>query len=327
MYTSHEYSGLLDLDSMLSLVSTSWKHDWPRNRFHVGDVWWFVGLGREETPDIPHPSIRLWTGDDGTVVGFAWLDGPDSGDVLVHADHRRRGIEEEMLVWLEETHRLQAAPEGGASTLETGSYENPHWQALLEARGFRHDDSVKGVPLFWRSLDALEPSAPPEGFVVREVAGEHEATARTMVQREAFANLDFDMPGRPASRRAPAAETAEIERRTRIYRNIMRLPGYRRELDIVVEAANGDFAVCCTCWLDSENRVGEFEPVGCHPDFRQRGLTRAAMLEGMRRLRSLGAEAAVVSTHPLNVPAMGLYQSCGFEAVFYDPLYRKTFAG
>ena len=232
-----------------------------------------------------------------------------------------------MLAWLEETHRLQAAPKGGESTLETGSYRDSHWQALLESRGFRHDDSVEGVPHFWRSLDALEPTAPPQGFLVREVSGEHEATARTMVQREAFANLDFDMPGRPAGRRAPAAEPAEVERRTRIYRNIMRLPGYRRELDIVVETEDGDLAACCTCWLDEENLVGEFEPVGCHPDYRQRGLTRAAMLEGMRRLRSLGAESAVVSTHPLNTPAMALYKSCGFELVFLDPIYRKTFAG
>ncbi len=327
MYTSHDYAGLDDLASLLSLVSTAWSRNWPRNRFHVGDVWWYLGLGREETPDHPHHSIRLWTGDDGNAVGFAWLDGPGSGDVLVHPDHRRQGIEEEMLAWLEERHRVEAAPGGGASTLETGSYGDPYWRALLEAAGFRRDDSVDGWPLYWRSLDALEPDAPPQGFVVREVAGEHEATARTMVQREAFANLDFDMPGRPAGGRAPAAELAEIERRTRIYRNIMRLQGYRRELDIVVEAENGDFAACCTCWLDAENGVGEFEPVGCHPDYRQRGLTRAAMFEAMQRLRSLGAEAAVVSTHPLNVPAKGLYRSCGFELVFLDPLYRKTFAG
>ena len=315
------------MHAMLGLVSASWKRNWPRNRLHVGDVWWYLGLGREETPDRPHPSIRLWTGGDGAVVGFAWLDGPGSGDVLVHPDHRQRGIEEEMLAWLEERHRLEAAPEGGESTLETGSYGDPYWRSLLESNGFRRDDSVSGWPLFQRSLDALEPDAPPEGFVVREVAGEHEATAHTMVQREAFANLDFDMPGRPAGRRAPPADSAEVERRTRIYRNIMRLPGYRRELDIVVEAENGELAACCTCWLDEENRVGEFEPVGCHPDYRRRGLTRAAMFEGMRRLKSLGAEAAVVSTHPLNTPAMGLYQSSGFRLVFLDPLYNKTFAG
>ena len=327
MYDSHDYAGLPDLHAMLRLVSAAWKHDWPRNRFHVGDVWWLLGHGREETPDQANPSIRLWAGEDGAPVGFALLDGPGSGDALVHPGHRRRGIEEDVLAWLEERHRWEAAPRGGASTLETGGYGNPHWQGLLEARGFRLDGSVQGTPHYWRTLDALPPSAPPDGFVVREVAGEHEATARTMAQREAFANLDFDMPGRPAGRRAPQADDAMISLRTRVYSNVMRLEGYRRELDIVVVAANGDVAACCTCWLDEDNRVGEFEPVGCHPDYRRLGLTRAAMLEGMRRLRSLGAEAAVVSTHPLNAPAMRLYESCGFTAVFHDPLYRKTYAG
>ena len=327
MYRSHEYSGLTDLDALLGMVSASWKRNWPRNRFHVGDVLWYLGLTREETPDRPHASIRLWTGDDGKAVGFAWLDGPGSGDVLVHPDHRRLGIEEEMLAWLEEQHRREAAPNGGASTLETGSYDDPYWQELLVTRGFIRDESTRGVPLFWRSLDALEPDEPPEGFVVREVAGEHEAAARTMVQREAFANLDFDMPGRESGRRAPPADSTEIERRTRLYRNVMRLPGYRRELDIVVESGDGELAACCTCWLDSENQVGEFEPVGCHPDYRRRGLTRAAMFEGMRRLKNLGAASAVVSTHPLNLPAMRLYESCGFAVVFYDPLYRRTFVG
>ena len=327
MYLSHEYAGLSDLAALVGLVSASWKRDWPRNRFHVGDVWWFLGLGREETPDRPHPSIRLWTGDDGKAAGFAWLDGPGSGDVLVHPDHRRRGVEEEMLAWLQKQHRREAAPNGGASTLETGGYGDPYWQGLLGAQGFICDDNISGVPHYWRSLDALEPGAPLEGFVVREVAGEHEAAARTVVQREAFANLDFEMPGREAGRMAPPADSAEIARRTRVYRNVMRLPGYRRELDIVVEAGDGEIAACCTCWLDSENLVGEFEPVGCHPDYRNRGLTHAAMLEGLRRLKALGAESAVVSTHPLNVPAMRLYESCGFAVVFYDPLYRRTFAG
>ena len=327
MHRSHDYAGLSDLHAMAGLASAAWKHDWPRNRFHVGDVWWLLGHGRVEPPDTPNQSIRLWAGEDGAPVGFALLDGPDSGDVLVHPDHRRRGIEEEMLAWLEQRHRLEAAPGGGESALETGSYGNPHWQALLEAYGFRHDDSVQGVPHYQRSLDALEPSAPPEGFVVREVGGEHEATARTMAQREAFANLDFAMPGREIGRRAPAADAAETARRTRVYTNVMRLAGYRRELDIVVVAANGEVAACCTCWLDADNLVGEFEPVGCHPDYRRLGLTRAAMLEGMRRLRSLGAEAAVVSTHPLNTPAMRLYESCGFQPVFHDPLYRKAYPG
>ena len=249
MYRSHEYSGLSDLAAMLGLVSASWKHDWPRNRFHVGDVWWFVGLGREETPDVPNPSIRLWTGDDGSVVGFAWLDGPDSGDVLVHRDRRRRGIEEEMLTWLEETHRLQAAPEEA----------RPRWRPAATRTALAVAFGGEGIPARRQrkrraSLLAVARRAGAErsagGVVVREVAGEHEATAaRWCSARRSPTGLRHAGPtGGPQS---AGCRTAEIERRTRIYRNIMRLPGYRRELDIVVEAANGDFAACCTCWLDS----------------------------------------------------------------------------
>ena len=190
-----------------------------------------------------------------------------------------------MVEWLEERHRQDAVPHEGKTSLETGGYLDPSWQRLLEERGFVRDDRVQGVPHFQRSLDALEPSAPLNGFVIRSVAGEHEANKRAMVQREAFANLDFQMPGQVEGHRSTAPDKAEIDRRTRVYKNVMRLPGYRMDLDLVAVTGGGEFAACCTCWLDSENRVGEFEPVGCHPDFRRRGLTRAVMFEGLRRLR------------------------------------------
>ena len=325
MYHSHEYAGLDDMASLLGLVSACWRRDGPRNRFHIGDVYWFLGLGREETPDQPHPQIRLWTDANGGPAGFAWLDGPESGDIVVHPEHRRRGIEEEMLEWLEKRHRQDAVPHEGKTGLEIGGYLDPSWQRLLEERGFVRDDRVEGVPHFRRSLDALEPSAPLNGFVIRSVVGEHEATKRAMVQREAFANLDFQMPGQVEGHRSTAPDKAEIDRRTRVYKNVMRLPGYRMDLDLVAVTGGGEFAACCTCWLDSENRVGEFEPVGCHPDFRRMGLTRAVMFEGLRRLKALGAESAVVETNPFNLPAIRLYESCGFTLVFSDPLYRKTF--
>ena len=77
--------------------------------------------------------------------------------------------------------------------------------------------------------------------------GPHDGTAR----RRSPTWTSTCRAGRPAAG-APAAESAEVERRTRIYRKIMGLSGYRRELDIVVEAENGDLAACCTCWLDED---------------------------------------------------------------------------
>ena len=46
---------------------------------------------------------------------------------------------------------------------------------------------------------------------------------------------------------------------------------YRSDLDCVVEAPDGTFAAYVLCWYDEDNGVGEFEPVGTHPDYRRRG--------------------------------------------------------
>lgn len=325
MYSSHEYAGLEDMAAMLGLVSACWRRDWPYNRFHIGDVYWGLGTQREETPQQSCPNIRLWTAEGGETVGFAWLEEADAGDVLIGSDHRQREIEEEMLDWIEERHQASVSQKESMTSLQISGYQDLQWQRLLEELGYVREDRVYGFPHFWRSLDTIEQQAPPDGVVVRSVGGEQEATKRTMLQRAAFAALDFQVPGQAIGPRLSMPDQAEIERRTRVYKNVMRLSGYHRELDIVAVTVDGEFVACCTCWLDSKNRVGEFEPVGCHPSFRRRGLARAVMNEGLRRLKSLGAESAVVYTNPYNLPAIRLYESCGFKLLFSNPVYRKTF--
>jgi ribosomal protein S18 acetylase RimI-like enzyme len=325
MYRYHDYAGLEDMDAMLGLVSKSWRRDGPRVRFHVGDVYWFLGTGREEPPDKPYSSICLWTTPTGDAVGFAWLDGTDVGDVLVHPDHRHRGIEEEMINWLEERHQSSIKDQVAASRFQIGGYQDDKWRQLLTERGYVRDELVEGTPRFSRSLNAIEEPVQFEGIEIRNVAGEHEATKRTMVQRAAFASLDFQMPGVTGDSVPSIPDESEINRRTRIYKNVMRLSGYRQELDLVAVTDDGEFVACCTCWLDSENKVGEFEPVGSLPAFRRRGLMRAVMTEGLHRLKSLGAKSAVVGTNAFNLPSIRLYESCGFQVVFMDPIYRKAF--
>ena len=113
------------------------------------------------------------------------------------------------------------------------------------------------------------------GIEVRSVASEHEATERTTVQRAPFATLNFEMPRLPAQAALPGAvlsDTTEIDRRTRIYKSVMQLPGYRQGLDMMAVTNGGEFADCCTCGLDSENKVAEFELVESHPEFRRGAL-------------------------------------------------------
>ena len=87
---------------------------------------------------------------------------------------------------------------------------------------------------------------------------------------------------------------------------------YRADLDCVVEAPDGSFAAYCLAWLDDENRVGELEPVGTHPDHRRRGLASAVCRFALHRLREEGAERAIVYSLA-GSDATALYESIGMR--------------
>ena len=99
------------------------------------------------------------------------------------------------------------------------------------------------------------------------------------------------------------------------YAYFMRLPGYERELDVVAVAADGAIAAYVNGWIDPVNKIGDFGPVGARPAYRRQGLTRAVLLEGLRRMQARGMEQVCVSTGVSNMPAQRLYESVGFRIV------------
>jgi ribosomal protein S18 acetylase RimI-like enzyme len=102
-----------------------------------------------------------------------------------------------------------------------------------------------------------------------------------------------------------------------------RLPGYRADLDLLVVAPDGTGASAITCWYDLATRCGEIEAVGTVPEHRRRGLCRALIIDGLRRLRAAGATHAVVQTTIANAPARALYPSCGFTPAGIDRAWVK----
>lgn len=83
-------------------------------------------------------------------------------------------------------------------------------------------------------------------------------------------------------------------------------------------------ASACTIWFDEGNGVGLFEPVATHPDFQGKGLSKAVMAEGMRRMKAAGMKRAIVGFDPNNAAALALYTSMGFSDSSYFMIYRKT---
>jgi ribosomal protein S18 acetylase RimI-like enzyme len=151
-------------------------------------------------------------------------------------------------------------------------------------------------------IDPLPLPHLPSDFSVRSLTTDDEAVARAVVLGAGF------------------GATPQPER----YRQLMHAPGYVRDLDIVAVAPDQSLAAFALCWVDPENKVGQFEPVGTAPEFRQQGLGQAVLYEGLRRMRQHGAERVIVIVESAEEAACRLYASVGFEQRWNLSLYAKS---
>jgi ribosomal protein S18 acetylase RimI-like enzyme len=109
------------------------------------------------------------------------------------------------------------------------------------------------------------------------------------------------------------------------YRTFTRLaPSFHPDLDLVAQAPDGSLAAYVGIPYDEDNRRGIFEPVCTHPDHRRKGLARALMIEGLRRLQAIGATNVTVETGSM-LPANRLYDTIGFSEVHKGFLWRRIF--
>jgi ribosomal protein S18 acetylase RimI-like enzyme len=273
--TPREYAAVLDL---LARVYTA---EGPRVYLTAGE---FEHRRRTVCPPGAQPDARLWWDGD-TCTGFAWLDGRYA---LLVPGPGQPALLEEMLAWSE----AHLPPDSGP--LLVHSFESDTERTtLLRERGYRPTE--RAVVLRARPIDATvaRPVLPP-GYTLRHIAGEADITARAAVYERAFPDEHM-----------PPALIASVTRATH----------YRPDLDLVVTALDGRFAAFATIWLDSQHHAGVFEPVGCDPAHQRRGLATALMLEGLRRLHTLGATTALVSTGAGRTPANRLYEAVGFGLV------------
>ena len=99
-------------------------------------------------------------------------------------------------------------------------------------------------------------------------------------------------------------------------------------LDLVAAGPDDSFAAFCTCSFSAEEnkllgrRDGWVDLVGTRPDLRGRGLGRAVLLSGLRRLQALGATRALLGTQSTN-SAQRLYTSVGFQIIHKLRWYTK----
>jgi ribosomal protein S18 acetylase RimI-like enzyme len=301
---SREFSGRDDLRAIGALMSATWTG--PRRPLvpgTVGDVeWWTVGGG----PDADWPGrIRIWE-RDGRPVAWGWFNPPGGLDWFVGdglSPDEEAAVRGAIVDWLEErarNHRATTRDATGPITLETWAGEGWTEEAFLHDRGWTRTETA--LSQYMQALD-LDLDAPrvPDGYVLRHVRGPAEFPARVEAHRAAF---------------APSKITLEK------YALLPGLDHYRFEHDLVLEAPDGSIAAFAICWVDPVGSIGEFEPVGVHPDHQRRGLGRVIMRTGLRLMREAGLRDALVFSDASNAASEALYRSAGFDRVAVHRRYE-----
>lgn len=226
-----------------------------------------------------------------------------SGFELIMQPARRGGALERALIdWGEAASWCMMRAAGNTSPIGVDAGEcDPVRRDALAAAGYT-TDAAPHTLYNTRSLNEPIPeSVLPDGFTIRSVVGESDAEQLGVAHGGAFGS----------------SWTAEE------YRRVIRTPGFHPDRELVVVAPDGRLAAFLVYWVDALSGKGLFEPVGCHRDFQRRGLTRALLYEGLRRMKAHGMETAVVKNFAASEAAGGVYRSAGFAPQYGIFLYQK----
>ena len=251
-----DYAGAADFMSLLRFTQRVYT---PDSRWHLGDIAWDLGLAPGGEPDS---RMSFWA-REGEIVGWGWLRLPSTLALLVDPSHTDRLVDE-IGDW---------ATEVAGAPVSVGVLETE--KELIEP--LIRQGRQPGLPGHFflnmqRELSNLPPVPHvPPGFTVRPVepgdlsarAGLHRAVWTPALTDEIFAAISARWP-------------------------------YRRELDWVAVAPDGQLVSYVLGWYDDVNRVGEFEPVGTLPQYRRRGLSRAVGISLLHAFRDAGAQRALV---------------------------------
>jgi GNAT superfamily N-acetyltransferase len=299
--TFSTYSGLSDLDRIRSMVSSCWQTLGVNTQLHIGNLGW-----RLASVDLtePYEGIGIWSNDEGRVVALALVYDLFPVDLLIDPQvNPGEELTHALLDWTES--RWRSAVPAGSSTrrLRVGCLESDAFRrAVLDRRGYAMAERSY-LRFACRIADHSAVASLPEGLRLQALQ-----IPDDLGRLKSLHNTVFD---------APLLTGEDCER-------IASVPWYRQELCCLVENPAGEPVSFALGWIDALGRALEFEPVGCHPDWRRKGITGALLHEIMRRAGRAGAVVASVTARADNQDTIAFYHAAGFrnhmtEFVFVEP--------
>jgi GNAT superfamily N-acetyltransferase len=253
----------------------------------------------------------IWETWDGQIAAVLNPDSHGEAFLQVHPGWRTAELEEEMLTVAEE-HLATVGEEGCTKLRVWANADDTMRQELLTRYGYQKvNRPTSQEHQFRRSLDKPLPEAPVvNGYTVRSLGDGLELLERCYASGLGFHEDDITIARQ--NRDDPTW-----------YRNIQNAPLYRRDLDLVAVAADGSIASFCTIWFDDVTRTACFEPVATVPRHQRCGLGKAVMVEGLCRLKRMGAKVAFGGGY--SEGATALFRSVMGNVLDIDVPWEKRF--
>ncbi len=234
--------------------------------------------------------IGIWEADGRIVAVVTYEMHLGEAFINVHPDYLH--LRPDMLEHAEQ-HLVKQHDDGHRSlSLFVPDMDEP-FERLAASRGYTKAEhghrpmSVFDIPSPFPSIQL------PDGFRLQSLADEND-----LVKLDRCLHRGFNHVGEPP---ADGVEGRKL---------MQSGPNFRYDINIVAVAPSGEYVSFGGMWYDHINKIAYVEPVATDPDYRRRGLGRAAVLESIRRCGELGATVAYVGTD------MPFYLSFGFKTLF-----------
>ena len=230
-----------------------------------------------EPPEYFTKRVHLWRADTGELAACV-IRGTHFTNVQVGYDYRF--LENEIFMWAEQ-NLLDQKPV--ISMVYDWDEER---QGLLKKRGYHEEGAIEDVRIYDLTRD-YPPVALPSGYHIT-----------TLAEYGNYAEL-IDLVNQVWGMSLDEAW----------FRGKSTAPGYSLDRKLLVVSPEGRLAAYCLFWLYPDNKTAEIDPIGTHPDYRQRGLARALVLESFRRMRKCGLRFAYIASESEDPVVSHLYAS------------------
>lgn len=295
-YTSQDYMKIRNF-----LVSTYTKfgksYNWTLERWNFSVM---ARIMNGVTLEQWEREIGIWE-SDGNIIAVVNSEGEGKGEAffqLARLD-MHNNILEEMFNFAEKNIAIK---KDGQKFIQLRIPEGDQKREMIaKNRGYLKQDYFETISEI--KIDQRPYSRLPEGFSIID-GSKLDEKAKGIAHAKAFGYYH---------------EEKYVKRIFEAYKELIKTPDYKPELDLYVINQKGEVVAFCTIWYDEINQIGILEPVGTIPEYRKRGLARAVIGEALSRIASRDAQKAFVGS------GQDFYTAIGFVRKYKNNIWKKRF--